>query len=127
MERFDGGDVLPKRVNRNEGLLLQKQHSRPGVIQNVSEFLRRKPHIQWKQYGASFQNPIIGFEKPVTIQAQKSNPIAALYACASQSASETNGTLSQLRVGEPLISTHDRSLVWELLLRIAQEPNGCKG
>src|SRR5215469_13046440 len=127
MVGFDGFDVLAKTIHGVKELLLQKQHSRPGIIQNVSEFSRRKPHIQWKQDGASFQNAVIGFEKPVAIQAQECNPVTTLYAGGSQSTGQASNAICQLRVRKSEISTHDRGLVGKLLLRVAEEPNGCEG
>jgi hypothetical protein len=121
MERLHGCDIPAKTIYGVEELLLQKQHSRPGVIQNVSEFLRPKPRIQWKQYGAGFYNAVVGFEKPVAIQAQKCDPVTALHPSVSQSAGKAGDPICQLSVCEPAISTHNCGLVGVLLLRIAEE------
>ncbi len=117
---------MPKRIHDLSELFFQEEHFHPGVIQNVGQFPRSEPEVQREQHRAGFQYAVIRFEKPMAIQAEKCNPVARFHPRFAQSAGETAGTFSELRVRETTVSANHGCLIGELLFGITQKSYGGK-
>jgi hypothetical protein len=117
---------LPKKIHDLCELFFQEEHFHPGIIQYVGQFPRSEPEVQREQHSAGFQYAVIRFEKPMAIQAEKCNPVARFHPRFAQSAGETAGAFTELRVSETTVSTNYGGLAGELLLGISQESYGSK-
>src|SRR6266849_8256087 len=53
-ECFYFRNILAKRLDQAEKLLLNEKDRRPGIIQNVAQFARCEPDVQREQHGARF-------------------------------------------------------------------------
>ena len=81
---IDGSHPRPRFAEQfDEGseIVLIKQNSRFGMLQNRAQFGGREAHVERHHDGMGLRHAEISFEKLVRIEAEKSNPVALLDAC----------------------------------------------
>jgi hypothetical protein len=116
-----------KRFDQSKKLLLNEKNCCAGVVQNVSEFRRGEPDVQWQENRAGFQNSVVGFEQAVTIGAKECHAVAGLYPRLPQRSRQTSRALGKFGIGKSLLIANHRGSAGVLLLRVAKEAQRGKG
>ena len=86
--------------------------------------MRRETVIERQQNGPGIEDSKVCLQQPMTIHAEKGDPIPRLHSGRAQRASQPGRAISELRVGKSLLLANHRRLVWKLLFRITEEADG---
>src|SRR5260221_5205068 len=116
-----GRNILVKRFDQSEELLDDEENCCACIVQNVSEFSRCEPDVQWQKNRAGFQNPVIGFEQAVAIGAEESHAVTGLDTCLPKCARKAPRAVGKFCVCKPALITDHRGSAGVLLLRITKE------
>ena len=86
--------------------------------------MRRETVVERQQDGSGVEYSKVSLQQPVTIHAEEGDSIPWLHSARAQRASQPGRAITELLVGKSLVLANHCRLVWKLLFRITEEPDG---
>ena len=86
--------------------------------------MRCETVIERQQNSSGIEDSKVRLQQPMTIHAEKGDPIPRLHSGRAQGTSQPGRAITELRVGKSLILANHRRLIWKLLFRITEEADG---
>ena len=124
---FNRRRTRPQGFHERNEFRVEAEHTRRGVIQNVSQFFGGKADVHGQQDGTDLRHSVVGFQQPMAIEAEVGNAVALLHPQTQEGGGKPVGALVELPIGEPVLAAHDADLVAKQFRRVPFEPNRCKG
>ena len=123
-EALDGAASGFQLLHQRREIILEQQHARARMVQDISKFDRRQPDIERHHDGVGQHHSVITFEQLVGVEAEIGDAVTRLDAVLPKRAGQALAAFAEFAIGKLASPADDSDFVRKQIHGAVKTPDG---